>query len=155
MYGAGAGFIVGAMQEAWYPDPYEVDSRGRWREVKLGLGHLIRSSRKPFILGTIICSTYSGVECLLEQLRDPHKESTYVNAGIAGAVSGVMMGSLTKRFDIMACSALGGAIVMGVSEFNAHYNALVARGESPVEKVPVSKTSEKSLKELYPEYKNL
>jgi hypothetical protein len=138
----------------WYPDPYEIDSRGRVHAFRFTLRYILRHMQKPVAYGALACGVYSGVECLMEQTRDEYKERTFVNATVAGAAAGMVLGATTRRFDIMASSALGMGVLMGVLELDAHCMAAHAKGH-PVGAEPETKTSVNSLKAMYPEYKGL
>ena len=92
-------------------------------------------------------------------MRDPKKESTYVNAMAGGAASGALMGSMTKRFDIMAVTALGMGLLMGLVEFNGPHYIVDQDHYSEINSIRLALTEEesdtlKALKEKYPEFKH-
>jgi hypothetical protein len=107
---------------------------------------------------SLVCGVYAGVECVMEGMRDEAHASTYVNSAVAGAAAGLVMGGMTKRIDIMATTALGVGMIMGMAEANgqtlasdkSHANikwnaAIVRHNETTVDE----------LKEKYPEFKHL
>ena len=110
--------------------------------------------------GALVCATFSLTECVVEQMRDEQKESTYVNATVAGAATGAVMASMTRRIDCMSASALGTGMLMGMIEY---YGPYVQSNAYHIEQnwiptiPPGEKESDivKGLKEKYPEYKNL
>jgi len=101
------GILIGAGILAWYPDPYRFDVKGTVVPKAQGLRYIIRGMKAPMMWTALVCTTYSGVECVMEQLRDESKSSTWLNSATAGAAAGVVTGSMSKRFDIMATTALG------------------------------------------------
>ena len=96
---------------------------------------------------------------MMEQIRDPHHESTYVNSAVAGAVTGAVMASMTKRFDMMSTSALGFGILMGMIEYNGQTfqqtTAIKPEWISQIAPGEMESNIVKGLKEKYPEFKNL
>lgn len=160
MQGAAAGVMLGSAMLAWYPDPYEWDIKNTRRPRALGLSYFLSGIKRPVLYGSLVCATYSGVECVMEQLRDESKSSTWVNSAAAGAASGMVMASMTGRFDVMASTALGLGILMGMVEYNGQNVAVDPEHASrkwdgilP----PRHKDSEvlQELKKKYPEYKDL
>jgi len=141
----------------WYPDPYQIDKKGRMVSFNAGVGHVMRGLRGPVMWSSIVCMTFSGVECAMESMRDEFNASTWVNSSVAGAVSGMVLGGMSKRFDVMASTALGLGGIMGLVE----YNGQKAKQASPVEykfsegeeDKPVDTVAE--LKKMYPEFKHL
>lgn len=152
--------FVGSAMLAWYPDPYRFDIKGTVVPYAQNLRYILRGMKGPVMWASVVCGTFSMTECVMEQMRDEAKESTYVNATVAGAVTGLVMGSMSKRIDIMATSALTMGILMGMVEYNgqtvvsdpehanAKWNALIPRIEKESPTV-------QELKQKYPEYKNL
>jgi hypothetical protein len=153
MQGTSAGVFIGSAILSWYPDPYRYDAKGRVFSKALGLSYTLRNLRGPVLWSSLICSTFTGVECLMESLRG-HDSETWVNSAVAGAVSGVVMGAISKKFDVMAATAFGLGGLMGMVEFNGQ---TTVSAKSSV--VPESKDGELSivegLKTKYPEYKHL
>ena len=162
------GLFVGTGMVAWYPDPYRYDIKNTVVPKALDLRYVLRGLRTPTLWGGLACATFSLAECVMESVRsDAAHESTYVNAAFGGAAAGIVMGSLTRRFDIMAATALGTGLVMGMMEFNGHFVAQKAanRPANPLAKIQAEQTSEPptgpspgtvaGLKQVYPEYKNL
>jgi hypothetical protein len=150
---------MGFAQLAWYPDPYYFSHKGtvieRAMDFKYNWNHL----KRPVGLAVVTCGIYSTVECIVESLRDEQKESTYVNAGVAGFAAGMFMGSLTKRVDIMATTGLGTGLLMAMAEFNGprmQFETIRSDAKATIGS-PVHTESDviKGLKEKYPEYKDL
>jgi hypothetical protein len=94
----------------------------------------------------------------MEGLRDEDHQSTYINSAVAGAAAGLVMGSMTKRMDIMATSALGVGLLMGMAEGNGQ-RLVVDKGHSAIKwnaaLVKENETTVNDLKEKYPEFKHL
>lgn len=160
MEGGTAGILIGAARLAWYPDPYRVNARGTWVSKNLGTSYILRNMRAPVLWSAMVCGVFSAVECVMENLRDEAKESTYVNATVAGAAAGMVMGSLTRRIDIMATSALGVGLLSGMIEFNGQrYAADQEHAHTKWHEVLPPETKETTtvleLKEKYPEFKGL
>ena len=144
---------------SWYPDPYRYDVKNTRVPFSLNAAHMIRNMKGPVVWGGLVCGVYGLTECIFEQMRDSAKESTWVNSSLAGAAAGLVMGGMTKRFDIMATSALGVGILMGMVEFNGQGgNGQSAKRELGVDwwlPTTAESASCKELKEQYPEFKNL
>jgi hypothetical protein len=95
----------------------------------------------------------------MEQLRDETKSSTYVNSAVAGAAAGAVIGSMKKRIDIMASTALCLGILMGMVEFNGQKPNAVSEHSAIKWNTILPATHEETrilqdLKKKYPEYKN-
>ena len=150
MEGAAAGVVIGYAQLAWYPDPYRFTYKGTEYFYPLDFRYVLRNLRSPVIFTSLACATYSGVECTIENMRDEAKSSTWVNAMAGGAAAGVVLGSMSKRFDVMSTSALGIGLFMAMLEYNSHFIAaeqgLVSSNTGP---------SVAELKERYPKFKDL
>jgi hypothetical protein len=150
------GVLAGSAMLAFYPDPYRFDVKGTVVPQALNIRYILNGLRGPMMWSSVVCATYTGVECIVEQMRDESKQSTFVNAGVAGAASGLVMGSMSKRLDIMATTALGLGMLMGLIEFNGQ-----KMQQGPVASSFTSRASIKEseavqqLKEKYPEYKNM
>ena len=156
--GAVGGAILGAAMLSWYPDPYRVDSRGVTVPKPQDLAYVLRHLKLPVAWGALACTTYSGVECVMEQLRDESKSSTWLNSAVGGAATGILLGSMTKRIDYMAASGLGMGLLMGLLEYGEW--AAVAAADAAKKSTPLSNTTTNpvtvaSLKEKYPEFKDL
>lgn len=151
---------MGYSAKMWYPDPYSFDHKGVVVPFKTDVMHVLRGMKAPVFWGALVCATFSVTECVVESMRDEEKQSTWVNAGVAGAVTGALMGSMTKRFDMMATSALGIGMIMGMIEFNGqtfqtkdyhvkhNFIPSIPAGEKESDEV-------KGLKSKYPEFKDL
>jgi hypothetical protein len=124
---------------------------------------MARSLKAPITWGALVCATFSLTEYAVEQMRDEHKESTYVNASVAGAVTGAVMASMTRRLDYMFSSAFCTGILMGMVEYYGPYIQSKAFQAYHIEQnwIPTMAPGEnesdivKGLKEKYPDYKNL
>lgn len=159
MQGALGGSILGAGMLAWYPDPYRFDVKGTVIPAKLDFKYIMRNMRGPVVMGAAVTTAFALTECLVEQLRDPAKESTHWNAAVGGAAAGMVMGALTKRPDIMASSALGVGVFMGMVEYNGQTyisNSDMANFKWN-SRIPIKEKESdelKALKEKYPEFKD-
>lgn len=156
--GAVAGAMTGASMLAWYPDPYVFDSKGRQFDANIGFRYALRHLKAPVVYSAVVCGVFAGVDCLMEQMRDEAKESTYVNSALAGAAAGLVMGGLSKRMDIMATSALGVGMLMGMVEFNGQSAVGSRQGPQSIGKDSPQETNlaaVNELKEKYPEFKHL
>jgi hypothetical protein len=144
--------------QAWYPDPYRFDFKGVKTDANLGVRYVARHLKAPVLWSTLVCSVFTGVECVMEGLRDEDHQSTYINSAVAGAAAGLVMGSMTKRMDIMATSALGVGLLMGMAEGNGQ-RLVVDKGHSAIKwnaaLVKENETTVNDLKEKYPEFKHL
>jgi len=152
--------LLGAGRLSWYPDPYRFDMKNTRVAKNLGMTYVIRNLQPTVLYSAIVCGVYTAVDCFFENLRDENKQSTYVNSTLAGMAAGMVMGTLTRRLDIMATSALGVGLVSGVMEFNGqtHYaDAKHAQTKWWEILPPQSKETDelKDLKEKYPEFKHL
>lgn len=164
--GATAGTFFGAMQAAWYPDPIQnPEKRFRSanlvaREAELGktdLRALVRTMMRPAIYFASATTAYSVGLCTAESVRG--KKDMW-NYSWAGLLSGAVIGSISKRFDITATAALGSALFMTCIEAagnnmiydqETHYNKMW--GTKP--KVYEESEEMKGLKEKYPKFNGL
>lgn len=182
--GVFCGGLIGTGLMAWYPDPYQYVSRKQaMLPMALDVRYVVRGLRRPILWATLLSTTYSGVECTMDALRDETNESTWLNSAIAGAMTGMVMASISKRFDIMVTTGLSMGMVMGMIEYNGPKGKLGTkqemyerkRGDTTTEKKatsptlsPPSEESEsttatpwtvseavKNLKEKYPEFKDI
>lgn len=151
--------MIGYGLLTWYPDPYRYAAKGVEVPKALDWRYVLRNLKVPVGYGAVTCAVYSGVECLTEGLRnqDPYTNptSTYMNSAVGGAAAGVVMGSMSRRLDVMSVSALGVGLLMGMLEFNAHYK--VSKLVSPETTIVKSSipVSVQTLKQKYPEYKDI
>jgi hypothetical protein len=158
--GALSGFLIGAGMLAWYPDPYRFAHKNTVVPKALNLSYLVRGLTAPVMWSTAVCGVFSLTECLMEQLRDEAKESTHWNAAVAGAAAGLVMGSMSKRVDIMATSSLCLGLTMAMVEFNGQTylsDPMKTKIKWMSNPIPDEQESEtlKGLKEKYPEFKHL
>lgn len=155
--GGALGFCVGTAMVAWYPDPVHYDMKNNAVARNIGLSAVARSMRGPVLWSSLVCGVFSGMECVMEQLRDETHTSSWVNSTVAGGVAGMVLGSMSKRVDVMATTALGVGLLTGMMDFNGGRFASVPKRKIPME----SDLREKeiravdALKEKYPEFKNL
>lgn len=145
---------------AWYPDPYRFDVKGTVTPFALNMRYVLGGLKGPVMWGTVVCATFSMTECLMEQMRDTEKESTYVNATVAGAATGLVMGSMTKRIDIMASSTLMIGMIMGMVEYNGQRTVsnpehAKVKWTGFADSVEKESTIVQGLKEKYPEFKHV
>lgn len=150
---------MGLASLTWYPDPVRFGYKGTMYEIAYDMAYNLQAMRKPVIWSTLVLGTFSAVECLTESLRDPERESTYVNAFAGGAAAGAVMGTMTKRFDIMSVTALSLGILMGMIEYNGqrtHDPEIMEKKLSMRITFEEEESSElQALKEKYPKYKHL
>jgi hypothetical protein len=153
------GVLAGSAILSWYPDPCRFDVKGTVVPKALTFQHILGGLRAPILWSSLICATYGGVECIMEQLRDETKQKTSINSAVAGAAAGVLMGSMTKRIDIMATTGLGLGLLMGMIEHNGQTMqqeqakcAVTVTGNSTDAK---ESPRAEELKKLYPEFKHL
>jgi hypothetical protein len=145
---------------SWYPDPYRFDYKGTVVPKALGIPYVIAGLRSPTLWASMICGTFSGVECVMEQMRDESRSSTWVNSATAGAVAGAMIGSMSKRLDIMSTTALSLGMLMGMVEYNGSQTVsdiehAKAKWEHSLPVTHVESNELEGLKEKYPEFKQL
>ena len=150
MEGAAAGVVIGYARLAWYPDPYRYTYKNTELFYPLDFRYVLRNLKSPVIFASLAAAAYSGVECTVENLRDESKSSTWVNSMAGGAAAGVVLGSMSKRFDVMSASALGVGLLMAMVEYNSHFVAAEA-GTIPDNFGP----SVAELKERYPKFKDI
>jgi hypothetical protein len=150
--------LAGGAMMAWYPDPYRFDVKGTIINKSLNMKYILSGLRAPVLWSALACGTFAGVECIVEQLRDETKESTFFNSSAAGAATGIVLGSITKRVDIMATSALGLGMLMGLLEYNGQKMQQDAEGNAiRIGGAILAKDSAtvNDLKQKYPEFKDL
>jgi hypothetical protein len=116
--GAVGGLWIGLGMLAWYPDPYRFGHKGTVVKKALDAPYIFSKVKGPMMWSTAACGVFSITECLVEQMRDESHHKTYHNAAAGGAAAGLVMGSMTKRIDIMAASALMIGLTMGMVEYN-------------------------------------
>lgn len=64
---------------------------------------------RPAFWFAAVGTSYAAAECLAEEVRNKRDS---LNAGFGGLVAGAVMGSIFRRFDLMAASAIGCGILM-------------------------------------------
>jgi hypothetical protein len=152
--------LLGAALMSWYPDPYRMDYKGTVVAKKLGMPYVIAGLRSPVLWASMICGTFSGVECIMEQMRDESRSSTWVNSATAGAVAGAMIGGMSKRLDVMSSTALGLGMLIGMVEYNgsetvSDLDHAKVKWEHERPATHVESNDLEELKVKYPEYKEL
>jgi hypothetical protein len=156
--GGALGFCVGTAMMAWYPDPVHYDIKNTVVARNIGLKTALRTMRGPILWSALVCGTFSGVECIMEQLRDETHASTWVNSTVAGGVAGMVLGSMSRRVDVMAASALGVGMLTGMVDFNGSRFATTPKRVTGLESAAIRKQEQMAvdaLKEKYPEFKGL
>lgn len=162
--------MLGAGILSWYPDPYRFDIKNTKIPFALNVQYFLKGIKAPVLWGVMVCGVFSGVDCVMENLRDESHHATYVNSVVAGAAAGMVMGSMSKRIDVMATTALGTGLLMGMIEYNslAKSNSASAQTSETSLKEFIAARKPKpntmfiddsnittELKEKYPEYKNI
>jgi hypothetical protein len=159
--GVAGGVFFGMVRLAWYPDPYVYDYKNTRIPITMDMRYVLRGLRNPVVVMGVASGAFGLTECLVEQMRDPAKESTWVNAMYGGAAAGLVMGATTKRFDIMTTFALGTGILMGMVEFcglDGSPKKKNTTGEVWFNVKPpqeVESVALQDLKKQYPEWRNL
>lgn len=110
--GASVGTFFGSVQAAWYPDPITSDKRFGGVVGRTDFKALVRTIVRPSFFLAVTGSTFALTECTAEAFRGLEKRDDGVNSLIGGIVAGAVMGAATKRFDMMAASALGTGMFM-------------------------------------------
>uniref|UniRef100_A0A7S2YA41 NADH dehydrogenase [ubiquinone] 1 alpha subcomplex subunit 11 n=2 Tax=Entomoneis paludosa TaxID=265537 RepID=A0A7S2YA41_9STRA len=157
MSGALTGFLGGAMYTAFMV-PEQIE---RYNKVKAAeLQKFTASSAvlaRPMFWCTLVSVTHTGVSCLAEYARDKDKTSPWWNSFAGGVASGLVVGALTKRFDVAATSSLVlGLFSLGVKFDDTYRNDM--RYETKrifTEDTYESNVTEKFLKRKYPDYKDM
>lgn len=157
--GLGAGILYNLAAVPWSPDPVDffpkgvVKFRDNWRFFRSGFA-------RPMAIMSVVAMSFAGVECLVESMRDPEKESRHWNAAAGGFASGMVMGATQRRLDIMFVTGAGMGIFMGALQYNGmhyisdpHQMAMKAAGKWPLRHMESKELA--ALKEKYPDYKDL
>lgn len=143
---------------AWYPDPVHYDIKNTVVARNIGLKTAMRTMRGPILWSSLVCGAFSGMECIMEQLRDETHASTWVNSTVAGGVAGMVLGSMSKRVDVMAATALGVGMLTGMIDFNGSRFASTPKRTTGMEGAAMREQEQlavDALKEKYPEFKDL
>mmetsp|Transcript_26047 Transcript_26047/g.71743 ORF Transcript_26047/g.71743 Transcript_26047/m.71743 type:complete len:223 (+) Transcript_26047:107-775(+) len=156
MTGTILGGTAGLFQSMFYV-PEQVD---RYSKVEAAaLTKLNTSSAiftRPMFWCTLVSVTYTGASCVAEYVRDADRTSPWYNGAIGGAAAGMVMGAAVKRFDVGAVCALTAGMVSFAAKLDEAY-----RNEARLESHTIftdtyeKKVTEKTLKEQYPEYKDM
>jgi hypothetical protein len=118
--GALCGALIGAAHMVWVPETRYFELKGTEIYYPRTWMYVFGKMKKPTVLCSIVCGTYCGVECIVEQLRDDKHTKKYIQASAAGAATGLVIGSITKRPDVMLSLSAGMGLVHGLIELNGH-----------------------------------
>lgn len=158
--GAITGSIFGLMGGLFYvgwhvPEHIDRFSKVDAREIAKYTSSSAALTR-PIFWCTLATVTYKGVSCLAEYVRDSGRETPWWNSAIGAAASGLVAGSIVRRFDVAAVSALVlGLTALGVKTDDA-FRIDSRQAEPRIFKDSYkSDVNEESLKQQYPEYKEL
>ena len=140
---------MGSVQLAWYPDNASLTGTTSLRVVSKTLA-------RPAIWMAVTAATFTGGDCLAESFRGKNSW----NAAVAGFAAGAVMGSMTKRADIMFTAGLGVAVLMGTLDLSGTspvYNPeeLFHKQYDTLPAAHVESDALRQLKEKYPKFKNL
>ena len=123
--------------------------------MKTNITAVVSKAARPAIWMSAVGATFAFSECVMEAMRN--KKDAY-NASFGGMAAGLVLGSITRRFDVMTSTALGLGLVMGVFDMmgpEANWNR--AHGKDDPKKVFMPVEFEESdelkgLKEKYPKF---
>lgn len=157
--GLGMGIMYNLIAVPWNPDPVEhfhkgvVKFRDNWKFFRSGFS-------RPMAFFSCVAIAFSGVECLMESIRDPEGKAKHWNAAAGGFAAGMVMGSTQKRLDMALVAGGATGILMGALQFNGMkytsdpYQAAMKVGGKWPKQWQESKEL-KALKEKYPECSDL
>jgi len=157
--GAFIGTFYGSCVNLWYPDPTQEISTSK----KFGAAVMKTEPRawfrglvRPAVWFTAVGSSFAVAECFAEVARNKRDS---LNAGFGGVVAGAVMGSISRRADLMVSSAIGCGILMFGMDYSTS-NIAADRGDvfhkmydTLPEKHEESATL-RALKEKYQEFKD-
>ena len=160
MTGAFGGLFAGCFRLAWYPDPMTYQHKNVITPLNQNLKYILQGLRGPVAWMSIACGVFTLTECVVEQLRDPEKESTWVNAWWGGMATGTVAGIMTGNIKNCVPAALGFGLIMTMAEVNGPRLAYdQEQYDRKLNRVGglITEDSEvvKNLKKKYPEYKHL
>jgi len=157
--GLGMGFFYNLVAVPWHPDPVDFFPKGvmklrdNWKFFRSGFV-------RPMAVFASVGIAFAGVECIMENARDPERKSKHWNAAAGGFASGMVIGSTTKRMDVALVAGGACGIVMGALQFNGmhyisdpHQMAMKVGGKWPKQYNESKELS--ALKEKFPEFKDL
>jgi len=158
MWGSAAGIFAGAFDLAWYPDAQIRTPKGVY-DVPFSWKNTVTKVMRPMAWCAASGAAYSLGACLSEQMRGGQKDP--LNAANGGALAGLVMGSMSRRFDVMTATAIGLWALMGVADgfrfgeafvldpdhFNHRNFGMRAKQHTESEELD-------HLKKLYPKYKD-
>mmetsp|Transcript_23747 Transcript_23747/g.27355 ORF Transcript_23747/g.27355 Transcript_23747/m.27355 type:complete len:193 (+) Transcript_23747:86-664(+) len=159
-FGSVAGGTFAAVSAGFSPDPITSSAdrltAARTFVGKTSLAAVGRSIVGPSIWMAAACAAFSFGECTAETMRGKRDS---MNAGIGGALCGLVMGSIFRRADLMASSALGMSVVMFSVDYNGpslevHPIETSARTVGEVTLPFQESDALKDLRAKYPKYKN-
>jgi hypothetical protein len=154
--GAAAGTFFGACQIAWFPDPLP-SAKGITVVGRTAASAVAGSLLRPATYMSLAAASFCFVECMSESMRN--KKDSW-NSVLGGFAAGMVMGSVTKRFDIMTSMALGTGLVMGTTDFIGPSTVVFPvekkeRDFGVLPKTHVESEALAGLKEKYPKFKDL
>jgi len=106
------GALYGSCVQLWYPKPTQGHAIKKLSTsiVKTELPRTwYRGLGRPTFWFALVGASFTAAECLAEAARNK-KDS--LNAGFGGVVAGAVMGSIFRRADLVAASAIGCGILM-------------------------------------------
>lgn len=158
MTGAAAGTFFGACQLAWYPDSVQNTTRFSARNVSDSRA-IMRTMARPAFWMSAAAGAFAVAECTAEAARG---KSDSWNAAIGGMAAGTVMGAISKSGGIMVSSALGMGLFMFALDmsspstvFEGNQEELKHKMHGVLPKTHQESTALSSLKEKYPQFKNI
>mmetsp|Transcript_28598 Transcript_28598/g.42288 ORF Transcript_28598/g.42288 Transcript_28598/m.42288 type:complete len:172 (-) Transcript_28598:358-873(-) len=154
LLGAGVGTFAGAVQMAWTPDAVTSNKQFGGIAGQTDARAVLRGIGRPGVWFAFVGASYAFAECAAQSFRGTNDP---LNAGIGGMVAGAVMGSMFRRFDIMAATGIGMGLLLAATEFGG--GDVVYDSELANHKVfgtlPTSESEELSaLKEKYSKFKD-
>jgi len=157
--GVAAGTFFGACSLAWFPDPITSSKRFGGVSGKSDIRAVARSLARPSFWMASAAASFAAVECLAEKSRG--KQDSW-NAALGGMAAGAVLGSMSRRADIMTSSALGMGLFLFALDFSGPSTIQESKQKELNEKMygvlPLQhKESDalSALKKTYPKFKNL
>ena len=154
--GAASGTFFGAVQLAWFPDPIAFDKRFAAKSDPRGVA---RALIRPSFWMSAAGLAFAAVECYAESARG--KADSW-NSMLGGMAAGAVVGSITKRIDIVTSTSLAMGVFLFAVDYDGPLGGLDENAEARKERmygVLPSKHRESenlsSLKEKYPQFKDL
>jgi hypothetical protein len=167
MTGALAGTFTGACQLGWYPDAVtSTAAAGKSSQARfLGSSDsraILRSLGRPAFWMASAGAAFASVECLAESFIGDGHTHTPVHSAYGGFAAGAVLGSMTKRMDIMTTAGMAMGLLMYALDYSGP-DTVWAGNKKELDNrmygvLPMQhKESEalSALKEKYPQHKNL